>query len=459
MRRSTSTPAFLASLLAFSMTSACGNKSTAPADSTTIPSVSSADSDDAQPAPATQSGAADVATATNAAGETNAADSVAKFASALLQQVQQADGDGNLAISPWSVESALLMTAAGAKGETLDQLLRALGFEGQSPDGVHAAVSALQAKLLLAARERNDDGSLDDDSDLHTANAVWIDTSLRDQLNADYEARLRNLYGSAIQTAGFSTDAERARQEINRWVEDNTDDKIKDLIARGVIQPDTSMVLTNAVHFDADWEFEFDEDRTTALPFHRKDGTQVNTQTMTRTFDQLETWRGDGFQAFRLPYEDGCYAMDIVLPNQGAFDTVRGQLYEQGTRAIFDVQRRQERVNVWLPKFTFDFETRLETPLQALGATLAFSGNADFSGIFNETSQAIGAVIHKVYIDVDEEGTEAAAATAVVMVRSTAAMPRESRDIRVDRPFLFAIRDVETGTPLFVGQVTDPSQR
>lgn len=445
---------YLPSLLALTVAAGCSkSQEPAPPAATTDTPVTST------PVPSTPSTPAPEASATPPSAERAASD-VAAFSAKLLQEVQKQAGNTNLALSPWSVESALLIAAGGAEGTTRDEMLKALGFGDQDAATVHRNVGALAEHLRQAALEVDDDGTVDpDDSVLHTANALWIESSLRGQLKPAYAQFVQETYHSAVHDAPFSTATEQARKAINDWVEDNTDDKIKDLIAPGILTAATSLVITNAVHFDADWQTEFKKDQTRNAPFTLVDGTSVSAATMHHTFDQLHVWEHDQLVGVRLPYEGDGYAMDIVLPAAGQFEAVRDRLYSQGFDAVFNGEAQRERVKLALPKFKFETSAQLNQALIALGMAEAFTGSANFSGMFTDVRQMISAVIHKVYIDVDEEGTEAAAATGVVMMRSSAMRPSEPREIKVDRPFLFAIRDVQNGTPVFIGQVMNPTLR
>lgn len=407
---------------------------------------------------------------------TIASKALTQFGTGLYKQLLVDDENANLAISPWSVQSALIMTAAGAKGNTLAQMLYSLGFVqlADDPAVMQTAFAALSKELLRTAvrateddqdenQEAEDDQDetqeAEDDLILRAANAIWVADQLRDSLRADFESTLKDIHQAEVHNAAFQEDADQARETINRWIAKNTDDKIEDLLPAGSVDNMTSMVLTNAIAFDADWTHPFDKKNTRKEPFRLLDGESVDVQLMNQKIDRGSYWEDDHFAAIALPYEAGDYAMSIVVPHEGQFVAVRDALFENGYESVFvpAADRRTEIVNVFLPRFEFRWRNSVTEALKALGMENAFDDRADFSRMFDEQSHKISDVIHEVYIEVDEEGTEAAAATGIVI--ATTSMPVEPPkvyDVRADQPFLFAIHDTETNTPVFLGQVMNP---
>jgi serpin B len=251
---------------------------------------------------------------------------------------------------------------------------------------------------------------------------------------------------------------ERARLQINGWVEDETNDKIKDLIPQGVLDAMSRMVLANAVYFNAKWEYEFVKDSTSDRPFTRLDGSTVQAKSMTRPAVQFGYFQGDGFEAVELPYKGGRMSMVVVLPGTGKFGDFE-KSFDSAALAAVDAGLERQMVLLQMPKFEFVTEAALVDPLKSLGMRSAFDpGIADFTGIADRPAGDlyISDVLHKAFVRVDEEGTEAAAATAII-IGVTSAGPDPVR-VNVDRPFLFLIRDRETGTVLFSGRVLDPTQ-
>lgn len=393
-----------------------------------------------------------------------AATAVQTFGVQLYHDLQKRSAsEQNLAISPWSVESALMMTAAGAKGDTLAQLMSGLGFItfADSPASMHTSFAALNRQLIEHALEDGESGDDDDDYIFSVANAVWVAEHLRQDLRPEYQATLRDIHGAEITSAPFRENPEGARETINEWVEEKTDDKIEDLIGEGIITRDTSLVLTNAIAFDADWHVPFKEEQTRDVPFHPLAGDPHDVDMMHQNLERARYWEGQGFVGVELLYEDERYAMSVVVPQEGQFSQVRDQLFaDDGYSRIFPAtaDRSFERVNVALPKFKFSWSGTLADTLKAMGIEHAFDNRADFSRMFIDGDERISEVIHEVYIEVDEEGTEAAAATAVVMTRTSAVIHQDPpKEVRADRPFLFVIHDTATSTPVFMGQVIVPS--
>jgi serpin B len=337
--------------------------------------------------------------------------------------------DGNLFFSPYSISSALAMTYGGARGETADQMDQVLHFSGQ--DATHSAFSYLRKTLNNIQQEGHIQLSL--------ANALWPQWDYA--FLPDYLALTKKYYGSEIHPVDYKTDAEGARHKINGWVEAQTNDRIQDLIAEGVLSPLTRLVLANAIYFKGDWACQFKPDATRPAPFMLSNETTIDVPMMSQTGD-FRLARTDTLQALELPYEGQELSMRILLPNRG--ENLSLPLPE-------DLEFREMEVMVQLPRFKLEAEFYLGSTLAALGMPLAFSSQADFSGMDDARNLFIDEVIHKAFIEVNEEGTEAAAATAVGM--RTTSMPPQ---FVADRPFIFLIRENLTGTILFVGRVTNP---
>jgi len=343
---------------------------------------------------------------------------VARFAPALFAQLR--DAPGNVVCSPVSVALALAMAAEGARGETQRELHAVLGDVPAPPDP--GAVR------------------------LHVANRLFGERAYA--FHPAFLERLRDAYGAPPALVDFAGDPDGARVQINAWVAEQTQARIRDLIAPGAVTPDTRLALVNALYFLADWETPFDSGLTHDAPFA---GTR-DVPTMHRT-GVMGHVAIDGWAAVELPYRDSALAMLVVLPDAIGADLPLGVL-TAGLTA--------QRVALSLPKFTVDPAQALElTPaLRALGIRLAFDRfAADFRGIADppdpDDRLSISDVFHKAFVKVDEEGTEAAAATALLMQRA-AGIPEPAIAFRVDRPFLFAIRDRASGQVLFLGRVTDP---
>jgi len=357
--------------------------------------------------------------------------------------------NGNLVYSPFSISLALAMTYAGARGETESQMADVLHFPlGQN--STHPAFNALD--LGLAQRGQSTDKK-QEPMQLNLANAVWAEQTYPFQ--QDFLDTIAVNYGAGVRLADFINQYESVRKEINRWVEDQTRNKIKDLLSDGTLNSDTRMALVNAIYFKADWLTAFDANDTHDAPFHLLDGSEAQVKMMSNGL-YVPYVRGDGYQAVELPYAGGTAAMDILVPDEGNFEAFDSTLDSAAFDAILAAMQPAS-VQVGLPKFQFTGEFSLPDQLSALGMTDAFDPNlADFSGMTGDRDLFISDVIHKAFVAVDEKGTEAAAATAVIMELTGA--PMFENVLIIDRPFLFVIRDTASGQILFMGRVVNPAK-
>ena len=363
---------------------------------------------------------------------------------------QIAVGTDNTFLSPYSMSLALAMTWAGARGDTETQLAEAMRFS-LSQERLHPTFDGLDLWLY----DRVDSATYVSDTpfELNIADSVWGQTDY--PFESDYLDTLALNYGASVYLLDFAADPEGARETINSWVEDQTKDRIKDLLSKGSVTADTRFVLTNAIYFKAAWGVPFEDDLTEDGDFTRLDGSTVSAPYMHRR-DSLPLAEGDGFIALELPYDGDAYSMVAILPDEGRFSEIEASLDGPGFQAILETLAPSP-VSLSLPKFHVESEFSLGTALQALGATDAFSAAADFTGISETGELYISSVIHKSFISIDEEGTEAAAATAVVMDGTTDEEEPEYQDVAFNRSFLYAIIERDTGTVLFLGRTTDPS--
>ena len=368
-----------------------------------------------------------------------------EFAFDLYQALRQQKG--NLFYSPYSISLALAMTYAGALGETEKQMADTLHFELQQAL-LHPAFNALD--LELASRGEGAKGKDDKGFRLHIVNAIWGQKDYK-FLNQFLDVLAVN-YGAGLRLLDFISEPEQSRITINNWVSDQTENKIKDLIPQGVIDALTRLVLTNAIYFNAAWMNPFGKELTSDRAFHLLEGDDVTAPMMTQT-NSFGYATGDGYKAVELLYDGSELSMIILLPS-GQFEPFQNSLNAALVdHVVSDLQSRQ--VSLTMPKFEFESEFSLADTLAAMGMPMAFSDEADFSGMTGNRELTISDVVHKAFVSVDEAGTEAAAATAVVVGLTSA--PEQPVQVTVDRPFIFLIRDIETGTILFVGQVMNPS--
>ncbi len=353
---------------------------------------------------------------------------------------------GNVVLSPYSVGVALAMTRAGAIGETAGQMDKVL-HASLSKD-INAGFNALdQALAKRPGKYAMGDQTLE--LELATANRLWGQTDFK--FEAAFLDQLARSYGAGMQVVDYKNAHEAARRAINDWVAARTRDRIKDLIPEGVLDEQTRLVLTNAIYLKAAWLLRFSD----AVPgtFRRADGSEVQAQLMSES-ENLPYGAGDGYQALRLPYVGGL-SMVVIVPDAGKLGAVERGLGGATLRRIVN-GLSGTHVVLSMPKFSFRSKAQLKGALGELGMPIAFTDRADFSGMTKQEPLEIADVIHQAFIAVDEKGTEAAAATGVVM-RATAA-PLKQVELRIDRPFLFVIQDDETGTILFMGRVADPTR-
>jgi serpin B len=356
-----------------------------------------------------------------------------------------AAGD-NLLISPYSVAAALTMTYAGARGPTAEEMRAALAL-GLADDRIHSGRNELD--LLIGAEPEVGPEDDREPFTIRVANSLWGQAGY--PFLDEFLALLAENYDAGMNLVDFQVAAEDARLEINAWVEDRTEGRIVDLIASGVITELTRLVLVNAIWFKASWTEQFDPALTVDGTFTTLDGTEVTVPLMHGGGPMLVS-TGDGYLLASIPYAGGT-SMVVVLPDPSRFDEVAARLGPAELERALGSARGLD-VRLTMPRFEFRTELELSGLLGDLGMHTAFTDAADFSGMTGDRELSIGAVIHQAFIKVDEEGTEAAAATAVVM-RVTAAI--EPAVVTLDRPFLFVIQHDGTGEVLFVGQVTDPS--
>jgi serpin B len=357
--------------------------------------------------------------------------------------------EGNLFLSPYSISVALAMTYAGARGETERQMAETLHFTLPQAD-LHPALNSLD--LELASRGEGAEGRGGEPFRLHIANALWGQTG--HSFLPDFLSTLALSYGAGMRLLDFASDPEACRTEINRWVANETEEKIEELVPRDVITNFTLLVLTNAIYFDAAWESKFEEQWTYADSFTLLDGSEVTVDMMHQSH-AFPYAAGEGYQAIELPYDGGELAMVILLPAEGTFSEFEQTLDAARLGTIIGALQ-PVGVQLTVPRFHYESAFGLKETLAALGMRDAFLLRvADFSGMDgNPYSLFIQAVVHKALVRVDEEGTEAAAATAVAMAGSAAPLDQL---VTVDRPFIFLIRDRTTGAILFLGRVLDPT--
>lgn len=360
------------------------------------------------------------------------------FALDLYKKVAEKN-DGNLILSPYSISLAAAMTYAGARGETAAQMAKALHFT-LPPDRLHPAFKGVTEHLQSGR---------DPSNRLTIANALW---GQRDYpFAAPFLDLTRQNYAGGFREMDFVGDAEGSRKAINQWVEEQTEQKIKDLLQAGDVDRETRLVLTNAIFFRGTWKQPFNKSATAKADFETAPGVKVTVDMMSDTRMAVRVSSNSEFQLLELAYASGRNAMVILLPvKRCGLREVEGGLTAAKLSEAMN-QMRQAKVDVSLPRWKFTSRFELKKPLQELGMPLPFTKHADFTGMGSGEPLHIKDVIHSGSVEADEEGTVAAAATAVIMHKVS-----EPPSFQADHPFLFLIRDTQSETILFLGRVSDP---
>ncbi len=365
-----------------------------------------------------------------------------QFALNLYAELDREQSGKNLFFSPTSISVALAMTAAGARGPTQSEMAEVLHLDANLQQA-HAYYNQLLEQWNAVGVKRA--------YQFRVANRLWGQKGY--PIQADFLALTRQQYGAEMMLLDFAA-AETARREINDWVQQQTNGKIKDLIPPGSLDATTRLVLTNAVYFKGDWVQPFDTKNTREEDFVVSAREKVKAPLM---HQQTEMGYADQetFQALELPYTGRDLSMVVLLPKNvdGLPDLEKALTIDQLASLL--PKLRVRKVNVSLPKFKLETSFGLNPTLEAMGMKRAFSREADFSGISTAEALYVSAVLHKAYVDVNEEGTEAAAATGVVM-KAMAARPQPVPVFRADHPFLFLIRDTKAGSILFMGRLNKP---
>ena len=356
----------------------------------------------------------------------------------------EAGGSGNLFLSPFSIETALAMTYAGARGETAAQMASTLHLSGDQ-----AAIAQEFGSLLGDLNSAGGSAYT-----LAVADALWGQQGL--DFLTPFLDTMQSDYGGGLNQLDFLHDPEGARATINQWVADHTNDKIENLFPASSIDSLTRLVLANAIYFKGDWATAFDAAATYNAGFTLASGGQEQVSTMHRT-DYYRYMQSDGYQVVEIPYSGGRLAMDVLLPTGSGARGLSVSHLPSDLNSWLGGLSTQD-VGISLPKFTLTTQFDLSAQLKALGMGDAFSDNANFSGMTDVEQLKISQVLHKAYIGVNESGSEATAATGVIMTAITGAYepPTIPIDFNADHPFLFMIRDTQTGSVLFMGQEADP---
>ncbi len=365
------------------------------------------------------------------------------FALELYASLSKAEG--NLFFSPYSISTALAMTYAGARGETEAQMAKVLHFELEQK-ALHPAFAEVFEHFQEIRKAGN--------AALNIANALWIQEDF--ELLEQFRNISKRHYGTGLFQVNFQDAYAEVRLKINAWVEQQTNKKIQDLIPRGVLNALTRLVLTNAIYFKGAWAREFDKDATTAEPFWLTPTKEIIVAMMHQE-DTFKYGEDDTVQILQMPYQGKELAMVLLLPKtKDGLKKLEATLSPEEL-TNWRAQIFLRKVNVFLPKFTLTSQFSLSGMLKAMGMPAAFSGDADFSGMAPGRQLNITEVLHKAFVEVNEEGTEAAAATAAVIGVTSVMEPEPVPVFRADHPFVFLIQDNQTGSILFIGRIMNPA--
>jgi serpin B len=351
----------------------------------------------------------------------------------------------NVFFSPYSISTCLAMTYGGARGDTAKQMAEVLHF-GPKAAQVHSAFASLQRGL----NEIGGQGS----NQFNIANALWAQ-----QGHAFLPAFLtiaRDEYQANVNQADFKTAAESARSKINQWVAQKTQERIKDILPPGSVDAMTRLVLANAIYFKGAWAAQFRAAETRPQPFHVSAGSQVQVPMMHQS-ENVRYAEDDSLQAVEMPYSGNGLSMVVLLPRRidGCPDLEKRLTPSLLSQSL--AQMKQQKVEIFLPKFKMDSSFELNGPLAKMGMADAFGPKADFSGMDGTRQLYISGVFHKAWVEVNEQGTEAAAATATTMRALSIARPLTPPPVfRADHPFIFLIRDMRSGSILFLGRLAQP---
>jgi serine protease inhibitor len=359
------------------------------------------------------------------------------FAFDIFREIVNSQADENIIISPLSLSFALSMTVNGAAGGTRDAILDALRVSGITVDELNKSYSDLTKALL----------TIDSRVDIKIANSVWTENNFA--VKKPFSEILINYYDAEAKS--FDKNDPSVPAKINTWIEAHTNGLIKNMVDR--LDDNTVMLLINAIYFKGKWRNEFEVKATSMRNFTKTNGTQLNVSTMHQNEDH-KTYVGDGFVVAELPYGQGNFVMDIILPDGNNLSTFAQTITGAGFNSWVNSLTKR-KVNLYLPKFKNEYKKKLKDILGLMGMGVAFTDNADFSNI-SDIPLLINDVAHQALIETNEEGTEAAAAT-IVSIGVTSVGPDDPITIDVNRPFIYVIRETTSNSILFMGRVTDPS--
>lgn len=365
--------------------------------------------------------------------ESSVLESSGNFGLNLFADIVQNATEKNVFISPLSISTALGMALNGAEGETYNEMLNILTLQGLSLEEINNANNTLLNLLT----------EIDTKVNFKFANSCWYDNSFN--IEADFIEKLKKYYEAEVSKVALTDPL--TKNIINSWVNEKTNGKIEEIIDE--ISADVVMYLINALYFKADWKYKFDKSKTVLKEFKAFNKTDIQTEMM-QTENKFKYYQNSDLQAVDLPYGDGTYAMTVILPNQNiSVNDLALNFTNSYWQSIINGMQAKH-IHLFLPKFEYEYKIELKNILQQMGMKKAFSGDAEFTKIIKTDKIQISRILHKTYVDVNEEGTEAAAVTAVEFEATSVS------NMEVNRPFIFAIRELSTNTIIFIGKVENP---
>jgi serpin B len=370
-----------------------------------------------------------------------------KFGLKLFRQINVTQTDSNVFISPLSISMALSMTLNGADGTTREAMDQTLELTGLTLEEINQSYRHLIDLLT----------ELDPAVQFDIANSIWYEQLDFPEPKDDFLYNCQQFFDALV--TGLDFDLPEAASTINAWVDENTNGKIKQIV-RAPINPSTVMFLINAIYFKGDWISQFDASLTQDTLFYRPDGTTTTCRMMSQKIP-CAFFSNDEFTAVDLPYGDGAYRMTIFVPSPDRDISALVSEFDSQNLNNWLSRFFTALVNVYIPRFTAEYSRKLKDDLTALGMGIAFHPrDADFSNMYESDLNidvAISEVAHKTFVEVNEEGTEAAAVTSVQIIETTSVQEQKTYLLRADRPFLFMIRENQSGAILFIGKIVDPT--
>ncbi len=361
------------------------------------------------------------------------------FAFDIFSQVlKNAGASENMMISPMSISYALSMTLNGADGTTRSAMLEALRLNGITVDAINNSYKNLTGALL----------SVDKRVLISIANSVWTENDFA--VKQDFIDILTNYYNA--ESKSFDINDSSAPDKINAWIEDKTNGLIKEMIDK--LEDNTVMLLINAIYFKGKWKSEFEKSKTVEMPFYKTGSNQVEVPMMKQE-TEFSVYQGDGFVLAEFPYGQGNFVMDVILPNEQSCLCNTTASLNDANFSSWIGQMSKRKTDVSFPRFKYGFKKKLKDVLSDMGMGIAFTESADFSNISDQYDLLINDVTHQSFIETNEEGTEAAAATVVDI--GVTSMPPASLVFKMDHPFIYIIRETTTNSIIFMGRVSDPS--